>query len=164
MGLLENMLKRQVRRIVNNAVDEVVDNTVGAALRDAFGQNGREGTQNFSSRDNYSTQNNPQKSSGEKVLRQRLENAFSEVCPQYEVRTNLDSGVNGAAKYSYGLYDNGVPKAMIMVCASGVHHATKAEKLAMQASNAYGVPYMNFFAHLPNDQDYIVNRLQANIQ
>lgn len=38
MGLLESILKRQVRRIVNNAIDEAVDNTVGVALRDAFGQ------------------------------------------------------------------------------------------------------------------------------
>ena len=42
MGLLESILKRQVRRMVNSAIDEAVDNTVGAALRDAFGQNGKE--------------------------------------------------------------------------------------------------------------------------
>ena len=53
MGLLESILKRQVRRIVNNALDEVVDNTICVAIRDTFGQNGREGTQNYNN--NYNS-------------------------------------------------------------------------------------------------------------
>ena len=76
MGLLESILRRQVRRMVNNAIDEAVDNTVGVALRDAFGQNGKEGTQNFSESSNPSVgRSGP---SGEKLLRQRLTDIFAQ--------------------------------------------------------------------------------------
>lgn len=165
MGFLERIVKRQVRRIVNNAVDEVVDNTVGVALRDAFGQNGREGTQNFSERS--SVRSTPKSSnrgpSGERVLRKRLEEVFSTDYPDYEVRKNLDAGVYGAKKYSYGLYYNGMPRMMIMVLGDGNHSVTREVRLAKEASESYGVPYLNFFAHLPNEEDYIRNRIRENL-
>ena len=163
MGLLESILKRQVRRIVNNAIDEAVDNTVGAALRDAFGQNGKEGTQNFSDSARSAAKRNGA-ASGEKLLRQRLEEVFAEEFAGYEVHKDLQAGVNGAKNYSYGLYLNGMPRAMIMVCNNGVHHSIKSERLAEQASLSYGVPYMNFFAHVPNEKEYIANRLKENIR
>ena len=102
--------------------------------------------------------------SGEKVLRQRLEEVFAEEFAGYEVHKDLQAGVNGAKNYSYGLYLNGMPRAMIMECNNGVHHSIKSERLAEQASLSYGVPYMNFFAHLPNEKEYIANRLKENIR
>lgn len=163
MGFFGNIIRNQVEKMVSNAVDDVVDNTVGSALRNAFGQNGREGTQNFSNNSRSAAKRNGA-ASGEKLLRQRLEEAFAEEFAGYEVRKDLQSGVTGAKNYSYGLYLNGMPKAMIMVCDNGVHHSIKSERLAEQASLGYGVPYMNFFAHLPNEKEYIVNRLKENIR
>ena len=180
MGLLESILKRQVRRIVNNALDEVVDNTIGVAIRDTFGQNGREGTQNYNnnynnnySNESYKPYNETQtyrttktvvnRASGEKVLRQRLEEVFRTDYPDYEVRKNLDSGVYGANKYSYGLYYNGMPRMMIMVISDGSHNITRGIRRAKEASASYGVPYLNFFAHLPNETDYVRNRIRANM-
>lgn len=163
MGFFGNLIRNQVEKMVSNAVDDVVDNTVGSALRNAFGQNGREGTQNFSD-NSRSAAKRKSAASGEKLLRQRLEEAFAEEFAGYEVRKDLQSGVNGAKNYSYGLYLNGMPRAMIMVCNNGVHHSIKSERLAEQACLSYGVPYMNFFAHLPNEKEYIVNRLKENIR
>ena len=176
MGLLESILKRKVRRIVNNALDEVVDNTIGVAIRDTFGQNGREGTQNYNNdynSDSYKPYNEAQaykttkkvinRASGEKVLRQRLEEVFRTDYPDYEVRKNLDSGVYGANKYSYGLYYNGMPRMMIMVISDGSHNITRGIRRAKEASASYGVPYLNFFAHLPNEADYVRNRIRANM-
>ena len=161
MGFLGNLIKNQIERAVSNAVGEAVDNSVGAAIRNKFGQNGTEGTQNFSNSSNKAV---GKKSSSEKVLRQRLEEVFAEEFAGCEVRKDLQAGVNGAKNYSYGLYFNGMPKAMIMVCNNGVHHAIRSERLAEQASASYGVPYMNFFAHLPNEKEYIANRLKTNIR
>lgn len=163
MGFLESILKRQVRKIVNNAIDEAVDNTVGAALRDAFGQNGTEGTQNFSQSSNPSVAKRRSGPSGEKLLRQRLQDIFAQDFPDYEVRTNLDAGVPKARKYSYGLYYNGTPRMMIMVISEDSHTVKKDVRLAMAASESYGVPYLNFFAHLPNEVDYIRNRIRESM-
>lgn len=164
MGFLGNILRNQVEKMVSNAVDDVVDNTVGSAIRNVFGQNGKEGTQNFSDSSNTSKTQKSKSSSGEKLLKSRLEEVFAEEFPGYEVRKDLQAGVTGAKNYSYGLYLNGMPRAMIMVCNNGVHHAVRGERLAEQASKSYGVPYMNFFAHLPNEKEYIANRLKENIQ
>ncbi len=163
MGLLESILKRQVRKIVNNAIDEAVDNTVGAALRDAFGQNGKEGTQNFSESSNSSVASRTSGPSGEKVLRQRLQDVFAQDFPDYEVRTNLDAGVPKARKYSYGLYYNGTPRMMIMVITDRNHANRKEVRLAREASASYGVPYLDFYTHLPNEVDYIRNRIKENM-
>lgn len=162
MGLLESILKRQVRRIVNNAIDEAVDNTVGAALRDAFGQNGTEGTQNFSesSKSSGARRSGP---SGEKLLRQRLQDVFAQDFPDYEVRQNLDAGVPKARKYSYGLYYNGIPRMMIMIIDDRNHANRKDVRLARDASASYGVPYLDFYTHLPNEVDYIRNRIRENM-
>lgn len=169
MGFLESLVRRQVRRLVSDAVDEVVDNTVGAAIRGAFENNGTEGTQNFSNNSNSSyTSSAPKrktgnKASGEAVLRQRLEEVFAEEWSEYTVQQNMMSGVAGARNYSYGLYLNGVPKAMIMIITSSSHHNKKEDRLAAQASAAYGVPYMDFYSHLPNEKEYISRRLKENI-
>lgn len=165
MGFLEGLLKRQVRKAVSNVVDEVVDNTVGAAIRDAFGNNGTEGTQNFSeSSGSSSNKSITGKASGEKLLKKRLEEVFAEEWAGYEVRQDLMSGVEGARNYSYGLYLNGAPKAMIMIITNRSHHTRKEERLAGQASASYGVPYMDFYSHLPNEKEYIAKRLKENIQ
>lgn len=162
MGLLESILKRQVRRIVNNAIDEAVDNTVGVALRDAFGQNGKEGTQNFSQSSNPSVARS-KGPSGEKLLRQRLTDIFAQDYPDYEVRTNLDSGVPKARKYSYGLYYNGTPRMMIMIIDDRNHANLKEVRLAREASANYGVPYLDFYTHLPNEVEYVRNRIRENM-
>lgn len=165
MGFLESLVKRQVRRVISDAVDEAVDNTVGAALRNAFGNNGTEGTQNFSQSSNTSSiKKTGNKASGEAVLRQRLEEVFAEEWSGYTVQQNMMSGVAGARNYSYGLYLNGVPKAMIMIITSTCHHNKKEDRLAAQASAAYGVPYMDFYSHLPNRKEYISARLKATIK
>ena len=163
MGFLESIVKRQVRRIVNNAVDEAVDNTIGAALRDVFGQNGKEVPPSYAERRETSASTPSYGESGEKLLRKRLEEVFAQDFPEYEVRTNLDAGVAGARKYSYGLYSNGIAKMMIMVLGDGKHTVGKDVRLAKEASAAYGVPYLNFFAHLPNDMEYVRNRIKENM-
>lgn len=185
MGFLESIVKRQVRRIVNKAVDEVVDNTVGAVIRDSFGQNGREGTQNYNQnyrdeKPNY-TQSNRERTqyyednstssaakrqfikSGERKLRERLMGVFVQDYPDYEVRSNLDAGVHGARKYSYGLYYNGIPRMMIMILDNSNEGRLKEVRLAREASASYGVPYLDFYAHLPNEMEYVRNRIRANM-
>ncbi len=165
MGFLESLVRRQVRRVISDAVDEAVDNTVGAAIRNAFGNNGTEGTQNFS-QSSYAApkKKTGNKASGEAVLRQRLEEVFAEEWSEYTVQQNMMSGVPGARNYSYGLYLNGVPKAMIMIITSASHHNKKEDRLAAEASAAYGVPYMDFYSHLPNEKEYISNRLRETIK
>lgn len=101
--------------------------------------------------------------SGEKVLRQRLQDVFAQDFADYEVRTNFDAGVPKARKYSYGLYYNGTPRMMIMVIDNRNHTYRKDVRLAREASASYGVPYLDFYTHLPNEVDYIRNRIRENM-
>ena len=163
MGFLESIVKRQVRRIVNNAVDEAVDNTIGAALRDVFGQNGKEVPPSYAECRETSASAPSYGESGEKLLRKRLEEVFAQDFPEYEVRTNLDAGVAGARKYSYGLYYNGTPRMMIMIIDDRNHANLKEVRLAREASANYGVPYLDFYTHLPNEVEYVRNRIRENM-
>lgn len=69
----------------------------------------------------------------------------------------------GAKKYSYGLYYNGQPKAMMMVLTDRNEYRKKSVMLSKDACYEKGVAYMNFMSHLPNRTDYISRRLRENI-
>lgn len=157
------LLNRLVRSVISTAVDEVVDNTVGAAIRDAIGNNGTEGKIQNQQNTSAGSGKKSHKASGEKVLRERLEEVFCQEWSEYTLQRELRPGTNGARDYSYGLYLNGVPKAMIMVIPKDRHYTKKTERLSADECRAYGVAYLDFYSHLPNEKEYISKRLKEAI-
>ncbi len=82
--------------------------------------------------------------------------------PQYEVRENVSpetlGGTGKFLPYSFGVYENGVPRLFIMVvyrntCASRLYRFSKEE------ATKNSVPLINFVYAFENRIDYIIQRL-----
>ncbi len=160
MGFLDNLLKKETRKaiskIVGNAVDNVFDN-INDTINSKMASNDASAT------------NNPDEEScyyEESVVRTRIEKVAAEEWPGYELRQNISStemgAEDGAMDYSYGLYLNGVPMAMILILDSGDYRLKKV-RLAHQACRDKGVFCMNLMLQLPNRRSYISEMLRKNV-
>ena len=91
----------------------------------------------------------------------------TEEWPGYELRKDIPAGELdasfGARKYSYGLYKDGTPKAMILVLDGRSLYCRKDTRLAHEACRAKGVFCMNLMMHLPNRRSYISEQLRNNV-
>ena len=105
--------------------------------------------------------------SGEKVLRQRLEEVFATEYIDCEVRRDIPVSElypePNAVNYSYGLYRNGTPIALFNVITERNQYRKKSYRLSKQIAEERGIPHMNFFIQLPNEVSYISERLMNNI-
>lgn len=148
MGFLDNLLKREARKVISAAVDSGVSELLGNAK--TAGSKERE-----------------KECGGEAGLRSRLEAVFTEEWGSYEVRRQVPADTfgapEGARAYSYGLYKEGQPKAMFMVLNNKNHYRSKGVLEAQSACLKSGVVYMNFMSYLPNRREYISERLRKNI-
>lgn len=147
MGFLDNLLRKAVSNAVDKAVDSVVDN-----IKDRSGAQGPD-----------------EEDCGydEAVIRARVEKVFAEEWSGYEVRRNVWAYEMGAEEgshdYSYGLYLDGQPKAMVMVLEYSDDYRRKSVKLAHKACEQKGVFCMNLLPHMPNRRSYISKRLKDNV-
>lgn len=96
-----------------------------------------------------------------------LETIIAEEFSEYELRRNVPASEmtsnSQARDYSFGLYLDGSPKAFIMIMKDKNDYRKKDVVLAKQAAESNGIPYMNFMMHLPNEPEYISNRLKQNV-
>ena len=105
---------------------------------------------------------------GEADLRKRIEEIVATEWPDYELRKNVPSGVCGACQgarkeYTYGIYRNGMPIAMIMFLRGNNEYRLKEVRLAQQACIDQRIPYMNFMTYMANRRSYISERLKKEI-
>lgn len=147
MGFLDNLLKKTISNAVDKAVDSVVDNIKA-----------KSGPQGPDEEDcGYD----------EAVIRARVEKVFAEEWSGYEVRRDVWAYEMGAEEgsydYSYGLYLDGQPKAMVMVLKYSDDYRRKGVKLAHKACEEKGVFCMNLLPHMPNRRSYISKRLKDNV-
>lgn len=106
--------------------------------------------------------------SGEQELRRRIEKIIAEEWPGYELRKNVPSGVMEAPSdarefYSYGVYRDNVPKAMIMILKDNNAYCRRDVRLARMACELKKIPYMNFMDYMENRPEYISQRFRENI-
>lgn len=152
MGFLDSLLKKGTRRLISNVVDSVVDNAVDGIKGNISGTLG-------SDEDDCGHD--------EAVIRARVEKVFAEEWSGYEVRRDVAAPEMGASvfssPYSYGLYLNGQPKAMVMVLKSRDGYREKTVKQAHKACEERGVFCMNLLPHMPNRRSYISKRLKDNV-
>lgn len=171
MGFLDRLLKSEARRlvssVVSNAVDDVINNL----------SNGRDNdTDSTVYQTNTSTvrTTTPANSDEENcyydknVVCARIEDVAATEWAGYELRTNIpayDMGAEeGARDYTYGLYLNGMPKAMIIILEDPAHYRKKDTRLAHEACQVKGVFCMNLMLHLPNRRSYISEQLRKNVK
>ena len=148
MGFLENLFKKEAKKFVSGMVDKAVDNVMGG--------NGSP----VSKKNNVTL-------TGEAGLRAKFEQVVANEYSEYELRQNVPASEMyaepGAVDYSYGMYKNGTPVAMINVISNRNDYSLKRFRLAKEAAVNRGIPHMNFFAHLPNETSYISERLRKEI-
>lgn len=181
MGFLSNLLNREAKKVLGDVLDTVADG-VSDVIRSA-GQTSIAGQTSVAGQTSASGHTTVAQSSGsasrvhreigksiaynEAALRSLLEKNFEELFPEYEVRKNVPaSQLNaeaGAENYSYGLFRNGQPKAMIMILMQSNDYRLARIRKAQAACQTQGIPYMNFMYYLPNREDYVANRLRSTI-
>lgn len=104
----------------------------------------------------------------EDILRDRLERIFSEEWSGYEVRKDISAAeLDAPAKsqpYSYGLYLQGKPKAMILVLEDKNDYRYWKVVSSHKACEKKGIFCMNLLPHMPNRRSYISKRLKDNVR
>lgn len=157
MGLLNSLIRKAVSTMVDSAVDSVMKNVHG---KDSSGTTSS-ATAKRGAGDEYCR--------GESDLRGRIESIVAEEWPGYELRKNVSSkemlAQDGASEfYSYGIYHDGVPVAMIMLLNENNAYRRRKVRLAQRACEEQKVPYMNFMTYMANYRSYISERLRKNIK
>ncbi len=166
MGFLDNLLKREARKIISNVVDNVVDTAL-----DSLNSSMKPTNSSAPARSAVTTDiNNPDEEDcgyEESVVCDRIERIAASEWNGYELRKNIPAAALGADSnardYSYGLYLNGVPKAMIIIIDIPSHYKKKDVLLAHEACERQHVFCMNLLLHLPNRYSYISKQLSDNV-
>lgn len=177
MGFLDNLFKKEARKIISGVVDSVVDEVVDN-IRD--GRNGSAAVTSASDAGAASTSYSTSKTASAKAdyfnedfaespedIDRFVKSIVAEEWSGYELRENISATELGAEKrardYTYGLYLNGVPKAMILVLPLSHQYKNVDTRLAHKACKERGVFCMNLLPHMPNTRSYIAAMLRNNV-
>lgn len=165
MGFLGDLFKKEAKKLVSDIVDNVIGNEPNVVNR-TYSDNGSNTTYHQSSTTAARrTSTNRRPASGDAVydtLRHIITTEFS----TYELRENIpvaEFGLSEDIFYTFGMYQNGTSVLMINVYADRNQYRLKRYRLAKEVAENRGVKHLNFFTHLPNERDYIVNRLRENL-
>lgn len=165
MGFLDKLFNDETRKIISNVVENVVDNVMDT-INDSINSN----SSSSNTQSHASTIPNPDEADccyKESVVRERIEKIAATEWGGYELRKDIpatDMGASVEARgYSYGLYLNGEPKAMIIIINNPSHYKKKDVLLAHQACENQQVFCMNLMLHLPNRYSYISKQLRDNV-
>ena len=168
MGFLDRLLKSEARKLVSNVVSNAVDDVIN----NLSNNNADTGSSTYSSGNTAtrSTANSDEEDCcyNKKIVCARIEDVVATEWPGYELRTNIpayDIGAeDGARDYTYGLYLDDAPKAMIIILDDPSHYRKKDTLLAHEACQVKGIFCMNLMLHLPNRRSYISERLRQNVK
>lgn len=158
MGFLGDLLKKEAKKVVSNAIDNVTGSFTG---------NSSDKTDYSSAKPDKTYAKRNEEGGGETGFRSRFEEIIAEEWSGYELVQDVsayDFGAeDGARDYSYGLYYNGEPKAMIMVIRGHNDYRKKEVVKAQKACINNGIVYLNFMVYFPNSREYISERLKEEI-
>jgi hypothetical protein len=97
-------------------------------------------------------------------VKQNFDSIMHELS-EFEVETevNADSLFSGAEKwyrpYSYALYRDGNLAGLIMLINDG-SRKTPSYKGSKEIGEKAGIPVITFFGGLPNEEEYVINRIR----
>ena len=107
--------------------------------------------------------------SGERLLRQRIEEAAACEIPEYELRrqisnSEVDAPAGAKPYFSYGFYRDGALVAVIQILTDNNAYCRRSVRLAQKACEDRQVAYMNFMSYMTNRPEYIAERLVKTIR
>jgi hypothetical protein len=162
MGLLDSLFKKGADALVGKAA-EALENATGMDL-DGSNNAGRQGGYNAQ----YPAQSAPIAQAaptayGGEPLKDRafFAGVLAQKFPEYEVREYVPTAELGGTgrDYDFGLYKAGQPAGMVMLVEHNRDN-NAAYKNARSTAQAAGVPFINFYLHMPNEQGFIINRIR----
>ncbi|MBQ2934673.1 MAG: hypothetical protein IJD96_00385 [Lachnospiraceae bacterium] len=172
MGFLDNLLKKEARKIISGVVDSVVDNVLDGA-KEAVNQSGISGnvqkkTQTAINRASEASAvcNEEESCYGkESVVRARMEQCLTREFPGYTLRKNVSASEIGtydiAWTYTYGIYRDGQAVAMINLLAGANDYKRKIVLQSKTACRNAGIGYVHFILRLPNRSSYVAQQLRS---
>lgn len=165
MGFLDSLIRKAVNTAVDMAIDNVKDAMLGKQEPDVVKAPAGRGDTARENKAATKQENN----SGERLLRQRIEEIAAREQTAYELRQRVPSSEVAAPEgarefFDYGFYQNGMLVAVIMILEHNNAYNLKAVRLARQACHERQVEYMNFMAYMMNRPEYISQRLKEHLR
>lgn len=169
MGFLDNLLKKETRRIISGVVDSVVDEVKDSILGNDAEVNA--GTGNSAARNNISDRHRENETGDDsdccwdkEVVQKRIEMIAAQDWPSYELRRNISAAELGgdanAHGFDYGLYLDGQPKVMIMILEQ-YQYRNKSVQEAHAVCRSRNIGSFHLLMYLPNRRTYIEDRIKA---
>lgn len=178
MGFLDNLLKKETRKIISGVVDSVFDNVadnISESIRSGNSSESRGGVNTGTSKTGNSDSRCNEGAIGddddccynEKIVCSRIESVAAEDWGSLELRKNVSCSIlnaeAGSIDYTYGLFRDGAPVAMINVLPGVDDYRRKSVLLSAKACRENGVGYVHFMLKLPNRKTYIAQKLKEII-
>jgi hypothetical protein len=163
MGILNRIVRGAVSDAVSTAVGGAVNDLVKKATDGITGGSGGQAPQYAPSASapqqaSAQTQAQPPARKDKTFFAGVLQQEF----PGYEIRQDVPvAELGGTGKpYDFGIYLAGQPRAVVMLTEHNRDN-NAAYRNAKAAAAARGVPFLNFYLHMPNERDYVVNRVRS---
>lgn len=178
MGFLDNLFKKETRKIISGVVDSVFDNvadSINDSIRSNNSSENRSETNTGTSKTSYPSSRRSEGTTGddddcgydEKIVCSRIEKVAAEDWGSLELRKNVSCSIlnaeAGSCDYTYGLFRDGVPVAMINILPGVDDYRRKNVLLSAKACRENGVGYAHFMLKLPNRKTYIAQKLKEII-
>ena len=169
MGFLDNLLKKEARKIISGVVDSVVD-TVADSAREAFNQAGFDSPSEKTNKGGggagreFSIGEDEEDCCREAaVVEARIRKILSEEFSDCELQKNVAAASIGAGyldwSYTYAVVRAGQMVAMINILGNPNDYKRKVVLQSKQACADMGLGYVHFLLHLPNRSSYIKQQL-----
>ena len=174
MGFLQNLLKKEAKKMISNVINTAKDEVVRTINSDPESEYKPSGSSPAPTPVRTAAPTTKKAATPDEefckskvALGERITKIVTEEWPGYELRKDIPAremdATFGARDYSYGLYKDGIPKAMILVLDGRSLYCRKDTLLAHEACRAKGVFCMNLMMHLPNRRSYIAEQLRKNV-
>lgn len=156
MGFLDNLLRKETRKIISGNSSES-RGVINTGTSKAGSSDYREGAIVDDDDCCYN----------EKIVCSRIESVAAEDWGSLELRKNVSCSIlnaeAGSIDYTYGLFRDGAPVAMINVLPGVDDYRRKSVLLSAKACRENGVGYVHFMLKLPNRKTYIAQKLREII-
>ena len=181
MGFFDNVIKKGINsgisNGISNGISSVLEGKVGeklteamTPLSDAVSRMAENATVLADAQDEAirTVQKDTVQERGECLVDGNVEANFLEVLrtefADCELRQNVSpmeiGGSSAARNYTFGLYQGGAPRVLIMLTPRN-RYQNRPFRDAKSACENNGIWFLNFFTHFSNEKSYVVNRIRT---
>lgn len=78
----------------------------------------------------------------------------------YKTRPRQEYKAEWGEPYTFVLYQGATPKGIVMLGAGDSHSRKVKYLISRMYAKKMGLPYINFYTQMPNERDYVVERIE----